>query len=137
MDAMRVKGKGTTEMDVCVKLSEAAAFFYANAGSSYIPAIETEPEGRLRIALDLARAEHMITVRGASVQWEIDHDADTMPTGSYFVSGNPQWEAVLYDADGEVAGSLCGIDFAEAYEVTPESDPYARVVAAELASEYL
>lgn len=117
-------------------LSEAAQFFWEHAGWSYGRASgETPEDGRARCATALARAEQRMRDCGAYVEWVIDHLADTEPTDSYFVSGNPQWGAILRDIGGNVLASLWGIDFAEAYEITPEDDPYARVVAAELADE--
>lgn len=123
--------------NVTITLTDAEQFFYDHAGYGYDPASETPEDGRARGAVVLARAERTARNLGWFVDWEIDPDADTTPTDSYFVSGNPQWTATLYDTNGDVRGSLCGIDFAEVYEVTPQSDPYARVVAAELAAEAL
>lgn len=123
-----------------VRLTDSEQFFYDHAGWSYDPATETKHHGRATGAIALADAERMARARGWTVRWEIDPDADTTPTEDYFVSGNPQWIAILANSDSddaEVLSALGGIDFAEAYEVTPERDPYARVVAAELALEVL
>lgn len=118
-----------------VTLTDAEQFFYDHAGWGYDPATETPEHGRARGAMHLADAEKHAARKLWSVEWEIDPDADTEPTDSYFVSGNPQWCATLYDEGGNVLASLCGIDFAEPHDVTPEAEPYARVVAAELAYE--
>jgi hypothetical protein len=120
-----------------VQLTEAEQFFYEHAGYSHA-LDESAESGRARAAILLAFAEHESESRGWYVNWSIDQDADTTPTANYYVSGNPQWEAVLYDAERRHLASLCGIDFAVDYSGTdPSADPYARVVAVELAQEAL
>jgi hypothetical protein len=118
-------------MNATITLDDAEQFFYENAGYGVMTG-ESVEHAKARCAVNLAQAERHAQVKGWYVEWEIDQDADITPTDSYFVSGNPQWAAILYDENGDVLGSLWGIDFAEAYEVT-----YARVVAAELALEAL
>lgn len=115
-----------------VKLTDAERFFYEHSGFSH-SLDESPTSGRTRGAILMAFAERESARRGWSVIWEIDQDADTVPTEDYFVSGNPQWIATLNGEHDEYLASLCGIDFAEDYSGSdPTSDPYARVVAAEL-----
>jgi hypothetical protein len=89
----------------------------------------------------LAKAEAEASKRGWHTHWEIDPDADNEPTDTYFVSGAPQWQALLIDEDGQCIASLGGIDLGyddTGDEITPESNPpYRRVVEAELALEAL
>jgi hypothetical protein len=116
-----------------IVFSEAEQFFYDHAGYNRSP---DEPawSGRARSAVLSADAERRFNNSDAYMVWEIDPDADNEPTESYFVSGFPQWQAVLMRGN-EVLASLGGIDFGRLYRVTPEGHPYARVVTAELASE--
>lgn len=119
-------------------ISQEAIEFFKEHGALSVRPGESDAEARERNARDYAEAEVAASARGWVVTWEIDQDADTTPTDNYFVSGNPQWSAILRDAEGEYLESLHGIDFAEDYSASgPESDPYARVVAAELAQEAL
>jgi hypothetical protein len=111
---------------------EAIQFFAENAGYSQRPD-ETDAAARLRSGTDLANAEAEAASRGWFVIWSIDRDAGRR-------RGRPQWKAVLYDRGGGIRASLCGIDFSEdysGYETGPQTDYYARVVAAELADEAL
>lgn len=114
---------------------EAIAFFAEHGGYSRRPD-ETDEEAKLRCGRESALAELEAASRGWFVTWAIDRDADIIPTDDYFVSGNEQWEAALWDMDGHLLDSLCGIDFAEDYAgegTNPQRDPYARVVAAQMA----
>jgi hypothetical protein len=117
-----------------VTLTESEAFFYEHAGYSYDPASERPTSGRTRGAIHLAYAEREAARRGWETRWDIDADADIIPTDNYFVSGEPQWVAALVTDEGEIIAALYGIDLGTA---DPNGDPYARVVAAELAYETL
>lgn len=121
-----------------IVFTEAEQFFYDHAGWGHKP---DEPawSGRTRCAVLLADAEAALERSDAHVTWELDPDADNEPAEGYYVSGCPQWQAALVRDNGaggtEWLASLGGVDFGREYDVTPEDDPYARVVAAELASE--
>lgn len=102
---------------------KAVAFFYKNAGSSYTPGKETRAQGKRRGAQALARAEAEASARGWEVEWEEDD------YGERAENGGPMYVAILKDEHGNVLGSLGGID--------DDTDPYRRVVEAELALEAL
>jgi len=114
-------------MNVTITLTDAEQFFYDHAGWSYDPAAETPDHGRARCAIELADAERLLNRdNDAEVTWEED---DTPWDGCEPYDG-PMFGAVLRKGS-EVMGSLWSI----AMESTDE--PYARIVAAELAQEYL
>lgn len=115
-----------------VTLTDREQFFYDNAGYSYDPATETASSGRTRNAILLAQAESVLLREKWDVTWDIDPDADTEPSDNYFVSGAPHWMCEVKTSDGRTA-NLCSIDLG--HGKYPESEPYARVVEAELASE--
>jgi hypothetical protein len=120
-----------------VQLTESERFFYEHNAYCHAPD-ESAESGRTRAAILSAFAERESERRGWYVNWSIDQDADTTSTDDYCVSGNPQWEAVLYDAERQYLASLCGIDFAEDYSYSdPSGEPYVRIVAAELAQDAL
>ena len=79
----------------------------------------------------LAKAEAAATAAQADYDWEIDENIDS----SDFSDETPAW--ALWDCvmrvNGRVVQSLGGIDFGRDKE--PWSDPYKRVVEAELALE--
>jgi hypothetical protein len=110
--------------------NEAVAFFYEHAGFSYDPKTETPDEGRFRCARELAGAEAFAKAQGWYVDWERDHDAEA---NEEEYQGWPQYAADLKDADGELLESLSGIMFKD--QGDENDDPYARVVAAELADQ--
>ena len=113
-------------------MTPAAAFFYKHAGYSYTPGRETKEQGRRRCARALAAAELAARDAGASFDW--DHDPDC--TSADFSDADPPWrlwECIARDANGNIFASLGGIDFGR--DGTPWSDPYRRVVEAELALE--
>jgi hypothetical protein len=113
-----------------VQLTINERFFYKN-GASCHSIDETFKSGAVRAGILLAEAEKTANDNGWYAIWDIDRDADTTPTDVYFVSGNPQWEVTLYRDNGDVIGSLCGVDFGTDYSGgTPEKEPYARVVFA-------
>ena len=107
-------------------------FFYEHAGYSYRPDKETQDEGRLRCAAAYAIAERLACEAGYSFHWSIDQDIDSSDW-----SDDPDpwqlWECVMRHLNGDVCASLSGIDFGR--DGKPWSDPYRRVVEAELASE--
>jgi hypothetical protein len=111
----------------------AESFFYDHAGFSYAP--DEPPEnGKRRCAIALARAEARAHKRQYVVRWSIDPGIDS----SDFSDELPVWslwQAACYDANGEIQASLHGIDFGR--DGHPDSDAYARVVAAELYQEAL
>lgn len=113
-------------------VSEGERFFYDHAGWSYDPKTETAEEGRWRSARDLRSAEVHAEREGWYVEWESDPDGDYMDADTEWADW-PHYQATLYDQDGNILTSLCGVMFADRGDET--SDPYARVVAAELAEE--
>lgn len=109
-------------------------FFLRHAGFSYDPKTETADAGRRRNARDLANAERRASAAGMSFGWSIDPDIDS----SEWCDDPPaydQWVCVCRDAVGDSVASLGGIDFGR--DGSPYSDPYRRVVEAELAREAL
>lgn len=116
-----------------ITLTDSEQFFYDHAGCSFDPSRETASSGLTRNAILLASAEEHAKREGWDVEWDIDPEADIIPTANYFVSGAEQWTATLRNLDGEPLANLCGIDLG--HNAVPETDPYARVIAAELATE--
>jgi hypothetical protein len=116
-------------------VSEGEQFFYDHAGFSYDPETQTAEEGRWECARKLRGAE----VRAASLGWEVRWEEDPEPIWDDDVEREttdyPQWWAVLFDSEGNVLGSLGSVDLGP--DKDPWSDPYGRVVAAELAWEAL
>lgn len=119
-------------------------FFLKHAGCSYDPARETKAQGRVRRAQELAAAERRARAEGLVCLWGVDPEitaADWIERGE---DGGPvcdpweTWRAYLVgqNAAGHdtVLESLGGVDFGR--DGDPHGDPYARVVAAELASIY-
>lgn len=100
-------------------------FFYANAGSSYDPASETEDQGRRRSARELVRAEKWAQTNGYTFTWIDDPEASRD-------SGHPEYACIMYCRHGGPAQSLWAIAFED---FGPPCDPYRRVVQAELALE--
>lgn len=105
----------------------AFVFFRDNAGFCQ-HANETEKHARQRCARALARAERWLSQQnGHTVEWS----EDDYPDRSGIDHSGP-----LYCCAVEVPGigreSLCGIDLGENASL---SEPYTRVVVAELASE--
>lgn len=113
------------------KLSAAARFFYVNAGHSYTPSKETEEEGRVRGALNLAAAESLAREAGYSFEWstsDIDSSDYTDETPAW-----PLYDCIMRDINGKVVQCLGACDFGKDAD-GPFGD-YRRVVEAELASE--
>lgn len=99
-------------------------FFWNNAGWSYVPAIETEEQGRLRGAQELAMAERWGEDAGIEVVWE--------PDDYGYVSRDDDSVEEVLAAQLAYKGkrlpySLCGIE-------DPDQN-YRRVVGAELMLE--
>jgi len=120
----------TEPVPLAIELSEAERFFYEHAGYSYDPESETPEHGRMRGAVLLAEAEKSAARLGADVTWEDEpepYDGDDGYEG-------PCYCAVLRNSASEVIASLGMVAFASG---TPDGEPYARVVAAELALEAL
>ena len=116
-------------------LTDAEAFFYKHAGWSYDPARQTPDEGRRECARTLARAEVEAQARGWSVEWSPDTDAIWDDDVERETTDYDQYLATLYDDEGCYLTGIGSVDFGPTD--CPEDEPYARVVAAELASEYL
>lgn len=114
------------------KLAEAERFFYKHAGYSYDPATETQEEGRVRCAKELAKAEAWLTAQpGFEVEWMEDTDYD--PKDYDVPMPATGWGCIV--KVGEKRESLWGITFDG--DGHPSGNPYARVVVAELASELM
>lgn len=104
-------------------------FFRDHAGYSV-------PPGRMACAITLAKAELVANARGWSVQWEPE---DLDPADSFdrqedidaVRSGKWLWLYAYVDVDGEHGASLGGIT------LTGWSDPYKRVIEAQLFSEVI
>ena len=112
---------------------KAVAFFFEHAGTAYRPDSETELQGRIRGAMDYARAEAKAQRRGITFEWaddwEIGNHKAYHGDDSAYSDGEPEtceWVRML-DANGDVIGSLGCVDDASA--------EYRRVIEAELADE--
>ena len=117
----------TRDMFIMSTAASGEAFFYANAGYSYDPKTETEEQGRIRCARDLARAELWAEKQGYRFEW-MDDDInssfynDDLPVRNLYC-------CQMWAVDGRTpVQSLGGID-------APEQDGYFRVIQAELASQ--
>lgn len=112
------------------KLSESAQFFFDQAGFSWDPKKETEHEGRLRCAQQLANAEAHAKRVGLSFEWSLDDI-----TSQEFSDEKPYyqlWVCVAWRGN-KVVGSCGGIDFGRGGQ--PSGNPYKRVMEAELSLE--
>lgn len=112
------------------------AFFYRHAGYSYpTGATPTQQRAhRLNGARQLYRAESEARDAGYSFDWNIDDRVGSRE----WTDEEPAWETwrcICRDSEGCSVASLFGIDFGPNGE--PWSDPYRRVVEAELAREAL
>ncbi len=110
------------------------AFFYRYAGYSY-PAGATPAQQcahRLNGARNMATAEMRARNDSCSFDWDIDHDS-TSADWSDELPAWRQWRCIMRNAEGLKVVSLWGIDFGR--DGDPWSDPYRRVVEAELAQE--
>ena len=106
-----------------VGLGPAERFFYAHAGYSHKPGVESPEQGRTRGAKALARAEAHASRHGWRVAWKEDRDCDPED----YEHGEDVLWARLLDGGGKGLGSLGCIVGADAN--------YRRVVEAELALE--
>lgn len=109
---------------------KALRFFLDHGGYWYNPNEETEFQGRWRSARALADAEQ----RMRTGDYYIDIEPDPLPWDGDMPYDGPLWIVSLWKGvapwDRELLGSLSG--------VAAEADaPYLRVVAAELAAEYI
>lgn len=102
-------------------------FFYEQGGYSYDPKVETEEEGKLRVACDLALAERWARRAGITFAWSDDPDdcgdGDEAPTVREQVLATlatPGQTDALYASLGSIGDA---------------TDDYRRVVEAELALE--
>ena len=122
-------------------LSDAAAFFYEYAGSSYTPGKETQEQGRRRGAKSLAEAEREADRLGIRFEWLQDSDADIswMDAGDKRRLNNGTAEmmtCIARSEDGKILASLHGIHMLTGTSEEREAGRnYARVVEAELAME--
>ena len=108
-------------------------FFLKNAGYCYGPH-ETKMQGRIRGARALADAERKARNGGFSYRWTVDEMVDS---NSFEGSDEPWqlWQCGMYNSEGRIVNSLHAIDFGR--DKSPWSDPYRRVVEAELAIDGL
>lgn len=107
-------------------------FFFEHAGYSWRAATESQFAGRVRGAIDLALAEAIARRDGYSFNWAQDDDC---PDRSGIDHDGPPWACQMFDEHGYPVQSLGGIDFgADGWFA---SEPYARVIQAELAMEQL
>jgi hypothetical protein len=124
---------------VKTNLEDRIKFFEEHAGWSYDPKTETSEEGRHSNAIALALAEAQAKKEYLSYVWTYD-DIDT---SSFEDTDNPHvlWICALmpenetYNCGIPALASLGGIDLGA--DGRPCSDPYAKVIEAELALEYL
>jgi hypothetical protein len=105
---------------------------WGHSGYSYDPTTETLDHGQSTTARELAAAEAEGIARGWEIRWEIDPDPEW---GDGPPADRDQWVATLVDSEGEYLESLGGIDFGP--EGHPATDPYARVVRAQLTLDAL
>lgn len=116
-------------------LTKDQLFFYEHAGYSHDPKKETAEQGRIRCAIELAKAEEQARGLGWGFEWSEDWDIGSHKeyygAGSCYEDSEPTTceSCVCKDEDGEVLASLGCID-----DATRE---YRRVVEAELADEAL
>lgn len=108
-------------------------FFFKHGGWHYNPGAESPFAGHVRCATDMARAEFVAWDKGYHFIWSPDHI-----DSSDFSDEQPPymlWCVLMLDDAGTVVGSLGCVDFGRDGE--PWTDPYKRVVEAELAMEQL
>lgn len=113
-----------------IMLKEAIEFFAAHAGFGYDPTVETEEEGKVRCARNLAEAEEWARGR-LHFEWSDDWSiGDHVKEFDCYDDGGPSTceTCIARDRMGDVVGSLGCIDDA--------TDEYRRVVEAEIADGY-
>ena len=118
-------------MDIKSTPVDPVAFFAEHAGYSYDPRTQTPEEGRLECARKLADAERRGSDAGISFQWK--HDDITNAEFEDTDAPYPLWLCLCFDENGSVVASVGGVDFGR--DGVPQSDPYRRVVEAEMALE--
>lgn len=113
-------------------VGSAEHFFWEAAGYSYNPDVQSAQEGRADCARLLANAERQASAAGVSFRWEESDETD----GSFRRTRVPYrlWDCRAYDMHGKVVGFLGACDFGPP-PASPWSDPYRRVVEAEVAAE--
>jgi hypothetical protein len=109
-------------------LTDTEQFFYDNADYSFNPATETEDEGRIRGARELAAAEQRLE----NGPYFIDYRPDDKPWDGDVPYDGPLWVVNLQSVEGVSAPEVIAVLGSVACEL---SDPYMRVVAAQLALE--
>lgn len=114
-----------------INFQSAVSFFYENAGYCYGPE-QTPEQGRSDCADKLARAEQWLSQQcGHEIEWTEQPEWDTDRSG---IEHSAPLYSCLVTVPGIGAESLCGIDLGENPSL---SDPYTRVVVAELALELM
>jgi hypothetical protein len=105
-------------------MTPAERFFYEHAGYSHDPRTETAEQGRVSTARALAAAE----ARLKAGPYLVDHEPSPEP----WEGNGPSWRVRLFVGSDELLllGSVGAVE-------CEENDPHMRVVAAELALEYL
>lgn len=124
-------------------MDAAEQFFYQHAGYSHNPSMETAEEGRRRGARELASAESAARAAGwwtmvdRDPEGPMDDDVDSVGTVRRgeavclvvtLYAAPDEYAGDGLEADPRVLGSLGNVI------VPSDSDPYLRVVAAELAA---
>lgn len=129
-------------------------FMREHAGFSYDPKTETREDGRNRCAQELAAAETRYRADAdAFMVWRVD-DIDSSdfdsenepyqlweallcvdcdPTGADLIRGYDPSDGI-FERPGKIVEALGGIDLGA--DGHPSSDPYARVITAELYAEF-
>jgi len=115
-------------------LSRDEMFFWEHAGYSYQPETETEAQGRIRCARELAAAEaNAKRIDGWGFEWHDDwrvgDHVNEFSSESYLNNPRTCECCLLRDGDGDVIASVGCVDDA--------TDEYRRVIEAELAVEAL
>jgi hypothetical protein len=122
------------DQDVTEDMSKAERFFYTHAGFSWNPKTQTEDEGKRECARLLAAAERWASEEGIAYRWAIDEWANSSDF-SDDTEPHALWQVVAYH-DGDVVGSLGGVDFGDGGDPwQSESSAYRRVTEAEIALE--
>lgn len=110
------------------RLRDATGFFLEHGPTSWHPDYETEEEGALRGARELAEAELFAKDHGWTFTWRDDRELDHVHEfEAYGEEPETCEQATLYDEDDNDLASLGCIDDA--------TDDYRRVVEAQLADE--
>lgn len=112
-------------------MNPSETFFFDHAGYSQDPKFETQAEAQIRNARELASVEQRAYVMGMSWEWSMDgNDSSQWSKAKPYT---PTWQCFLRDSRGYIVESLSGIDFGHC---EPWSQPYRRVVQAELARQH-